>query len=309
MRLVPTKLVLEKAILSEVLYDDSGCILVNAGAPLTSELIEKINREHIYSVYIKDQHSSSDIEPLISPKLRQNACSLVKQIFDRAGNRKPDGTHAPLPILGIMPELSKLMDDILYEMAACKDKQLEYIAVKPVNGYLHSSAVDVALLSVHVGWELGLSNEMIYQLFLGAIFHDIGMALLPKEIVYKKEALTAEDKRLILSHPLIGHEYLKDKSFLSSYVRAVVLGHHEHADGTGYPEGRKGEELHILTQIVGIADIFDAMTSDRPYRQALPSHEALEYIMSVADSHFSVDVVKAFVNKINPMKFQPNNYK
>lgn len=300
MRLVPTKFAPEKAVLAEALYDDSGHILVDAGAPLTPELIEKINQNHIYSVYIKDQHSRGELPPLIDPLLRQKACGLVKNIFDRAGNRMPDGTHAPLPILGIMPELSRLMDDILYEMRNCRDKQLEYIAPKSVIGYLYSSAVDVAMLSVLIGWELGLSNEMVYQLFLGGIFHDIGMAMLPKEIVYKKEALSIEDKRHVMSHPLKGCEYLKDKSFLSSYVRAIVLEHHENIDGTGYPNGKKGEELHILTQIVGLSDIFDAMTSDRPYRQALPAHEALEYIMTVADKHFDKNIVKAFVRKINP---------
>jgi HD-GYP domain-containing protein (c-di-GMP phosphodiesterase class II) len=151
-----------------------------------------------------------------------------------------------------------------------------------------------------IGWELGLNNDMIYQLFIGGIFHDIGMTMLPKEVVYKNGALTMEDKRLILQHPSLGYEYLKGKNFLSSYVRAITLGHHEHADGTGYPNSKSGEEIHILTQIVGIADIYDAMTSDRPYRKALPANEALEYIMSVGDKHYSMDVVKAFIKKINP---------
>ncbi|HYE83579.1 MAG TPA: HD-GYP domain-containing protein, partial [Clostridia bacterium] len=201
---------------------------------------------------------------------------------------------------GMMPDLSALMDDILYEMTGFKEKQLEYIDIKNVNSYLYSSAVNVALLSVLIGWEMGLNSDMICQLFMGGIFHDIGMAMLPKEVLYKKEPLTMEDKRLILYHPLKGYDYLKDKSFLSSYVRAITLGHHEHIDGSGYPNRKSGGEIHLLTQIVGIADIYDAMTSDRPHRQALPANEALEYIMSVADKHYSMDIIKAFIKKINP---------
>ena len=300
MRLVPTKCVPEDAVLSDALYTDDGRILVSAGTPLTARLLERINQNNIYSVYIKDQHSTGEIERLVNPLLRQKGYSLVKKIFDAAGNTKPDGTPAPMPILGMMPELSALMDDIIYEMTGFKDKQLEYIDIKNVNSYLYSSAVNVALLSVLIGWEMGLNNDMICQLFMGGIFHDIGMALLPKEVIYKKEALSMEDKRLILYHPEKGYEYLKDKHFLSSYVRVVTLGHHEHIDGSGYPNRKSGEEIHLLTQIIGIADIYDAMTSDRPYRQALPVNEALEYIMSVADKHYSMEVVKALIKKINP---------
>jgi HD-GYP domain-containing protein (c-di-GMP phosphodiesterase class II) len=262
--------------------------------------MERINQNHIYSVYIKDQHSTGEIERLVNPILRQKGYNLVKKIFDAASNAKSDGTPAPMPILGMMPELSSLMDDIIYEMTGFKDKQLEYIDIKNVNSYLYSSAINVALLSVLIGWEMGLNNDMVCQLFLGGIFHDIGMAFMPKEVLYKKEPLTMEDKRQVLYHPTKGYEYLKDKTFLTSYVRAVTLGHHEHADGSGYPNRKNGEEIHLLTQIIGIADIYDAMTSDRPYRQALPVNEALEYIMSVADMHYSVEITKAFIKKINP---------
>lgn len=300
MRLVPTKCVPEEAVLSEALYTADGRTLVSAGTPLTSRLLEKINQNNIFSVYIKDQHSTGEIERLVDPLLRQKGHNLVKKIFDAASNTKPDGTPAPIPIMGMMPELSRLMDDIIYEMTGFKEKQLEYIDIKNVNSYLYSSAVNVALLSVLIGWEMGLNNDMIYQLFMGGIFHDIGMAMLPKEVIYKKEALTMEDKRLVLYHPLKGYDYLKDKNFLSSYVRAITLGHHEHADGTGYPNRKSGEEIHLLTQIVGIADIYDAMTSDRPYRHALPANEVLEYIMSVGGKYYNIDVVRAFIKKVNP---------
>ncbi len=300
MRLVPTKCIPEDAVLSEALYTDDGRVLVSAGTRLTSRLVERINQNNIYSVYINDQHSKGEIERLVDPLLRQKGYNLVKKIFDAASNTKSDGTSAPIPILDMMPELSALMDDIIYEMTGFKDKQLDYIDIKNVNSYLYSSAINVALLSVLIGWEMGLNGDMIYQLFMGGIFHDIGLAMMPKGILYKKVPLTMEDKRLVLYHPLKGYDYLKDKNFLSSYVRAITLGHHEHIDGSGYPNSRSGGEIHLLTQIVGIADIYDAMTSDRPYRQALPASDVLEYIMSIADKHYSMDIVKAIIRKINP---------
>ncbi|MCL4416154.1 MAG: hypothetical protein M1365_05570, partial [Actinobacteria bacterium] len=154
MRLVPTKCIPEDAVLSEALYTDDGRILVNAGTRLTSGLIERINQNNIYSVYIKDQHSTGEIEHLVNPVLRQKGHNLVKKLFDAASYTKPDGTPAPIPILNMMSEISRLMDDIIYEMTGFKEKQLEYIDIKNVNSYLYSSALNVALLSVLIGWEM-----------------------------------------------------------------------------------------------------------------------------------------------------------
>ncbi|HYE82045.1 MAG TPA: HD family phosphohydrolase, partial [Clostridia bacterium] len=86
MRLVPTKYIPEDAVLSEALYTDEGLTLVNAGTRLTPRLVERINQNNIYSVYIKDQHSTGEIERLVNPLLRQKGYSLVKKIFDAAGN-------------------------------------------------------------------------------------------------------------------------------------------------------------------------------------------------------------------------------
>jgi HD-GYP domain-containing protein (c-di-GMP phosphodiesterase class II) len=230
MRLVPTKYIPGNSVLAEALYTDDGRILVSVGTQLTPKLVERINQNHIFSVYIKDQHSTGEIEHLVDPLLKQKGYNIVKKIFIAAGSKKPDGTPAPMPIFDMMLELSRLMDDIIYEMTGFKDKQLEYIDIKNVNSYLYSSAINVALLSVLIGWEMGLNNEMITQLFMGGIFHDIGMAMLPDEVIYKREELTMDEKKLLLYHPLKGYDYLKDKYFISSYVRAITLGHHEQMD-------------------------------------------------------------------------------
>ncbi len=141
---------------------------------------------------------------------------------------------------------------------------------------------------------------MIRQLFVGSIFHDIGMALIDPTITYKKGALTKEEKIEILMHSKKGHSYLKEHAFLSAYVKAIALQHHEHLDGSGYPNRTMGSEIHQLAQIVGITDIYDAMTSDRPYRRALEPAEAIEYIMGSAGRHYNLDLVNIFVKKVNP---------
>ena len=300
MRLVPTKNIPQGATLADDLFTNDGIVLLKKGSKFTKNLIEKINQNNIFSVYIKDAHSQGEIHRLVDPVLRIKGYGIVKKIFDAIGNRKPDGTHAPLSTMSMNEELVTLMEEILYGMTGVKDKQLEYIDIKNTKSYIYSSAVNTALLSVLIGWELGVSADFTRQLFLGGIYHDVGMMMAPEEVLYKTEPLTMEDKKYIITHPIVGHSYLKNQVFLSAHVKAIAYQHHENLDGTGYPNRLKGDEIHLLSQIVGLADIYDAMTSDRPYRPANSVSDTVEYIMANAGTKYSLDVVNAFVKKINP---------
>lgn len=300
MRIVPTELIPADAILADTLYTLDGRILLKEGAKLTPRLVEKINANSIFTVYIHDEHSDSEINRLIDPHLRHQGMMLIRDMFDAAGFRNGHGEWMPKSIYEFMNPLNKLMEDVLYGLNSARDVQLEYIDIKNVDNYIYSSAFNTAILSVLIGWEAGLSGDMIRHLFTGAVFHDIGMALMRPEVTYKKTELTTEEKMEILMHPKKGHSYLKEHAFLSAYVKAIAFQHHEHLDGTGYPSRSKGSEIHQLAQIVGIADIYDAMTSDRPYRRAMSPADSIEYIMGTAGRHYDLDLVNIFVKKINP---------
>lgn len=123
---------------------------------------------------------------------------------------------------------------------------------------------------------------------------------LPKDITTKREALTLEEKKQILSHPVLGYQYIKEQFFLSAYVKSIVLQHHEQIDGTGYPGRRFGNEINQIAQIIGIADVYDAMTSDRPYRRAVSPKEALEFIVGNKGKKYFYEVAEAFISRITP---------
>ncbi len=300
MRIVPTEFIPENAILADTLYTLDGRILLKEGAKLSPRLIEKINANSIFTVYIYDEHSDNKIEKVVDPHLRHQAMMLVKDIFSAAGYKDAQGEWKPKSIYEFMDPLKKLAEEIIYELSSAKEVQLETIDIKNVDNYLYSSAINTAILSVLIGWEAGLTNEMIQHVFMGAIFHDIGMALIDSGITYKKGALTREEKIEVIMHPKKGYEYLKGQAFLSAYVKSIALQHHEHLDGSGYPNRVDKEGIHPLAQIVGIADVYDAMTSDRPYRRALTAIEAIEGIMGGAGRHYDMNLVNIFVKKINP---------
>ncbi|MBN2797167.1 MAG: HD-GYP domain-containing protein [Clostridia bacterium] len=292
MRAIPIQFVQPNSHLGEDLYTAEGKILLRMGTLLTENLITKIKNNKIFTVYIIDIHSDIQVNRLLEQSFRAKGTMLIKAIFDDAASGSS--------ILDHHYELSTYADDVLYELKSYQQQTLEYVDVKNVNAYLYSSALNIALISSLIAWHLGYNDEMVKHIFIGAIYHDIGIALLPPRIIYKDTTLTTEEKMMIINHPSIGYKYVKERSFLSAYTKTIVYQHHECLDGTGYPQRIKGNEVHPIAQIVGVADVYDAMTSDRPYKRAVPPNEALEYIIGVAGTKFDSSIVDAFIKMIAP---------
>ncbi|MCH4888626.1 HD-GYP domain-containing protein [Acidaminobacter sp. JC074] len=291
MRAIPTKYVREGSVLGENLYTASGQVLLKANTVLSANLIYKINDNKIYTIYVKDEHSDYEVNRLLEQSFRVKGMLLIKELFTIA----QDDKH----VLDLHDKLSEYADDVLYELKSSQDQFIEYIDVKNVDIYIYSSSLNVALLSSLIAWKLGYNDEMVKHVFLGAIYHDIGIALLPNDVINKTTELTRDEKLMILNHPNRGYQFVKDKTYLSAYIKQIVLQHHECIDGSGYPQRLSGEDISEIAQIVGIADIYDAMTSDRPYKRAVAPNEALEYILG-SNTKFNPKVVEAFIKHIVP---------
>lgn len=291
MRAIPTKYVEEGCVLGENLYTKDGQILIKKGVTLTKSLLKKISMNSIFTVYIEDVHSDHEVNRLIDQSLRIKGMMIVKTLFKMAKDGKSiDDLHYIL---------SSYAEDVLYELKSYKKQNIEYIDIKNVDNYIYSSALNVALISSLIAWDLGYNDDMVKHTFLGAIYHDIGVALLPDNIVNKRDELTRDEKLMIINHPNRGYAFVKEKTYLSGYVKQIVLQHHECIDGSGYPQRLIGNSVSKLAQIVGIANIYDAMTSDRPYKRAVPPNEALEYLMG-STSKYDQAIISTFMRRITP---------
>ncbi|HXG66999.1 MAG TPA: HD domain-containing phosphohydrolase [Blastocatellia bacterium] len=152
----------------------------------------------------------------------------------------------------------------------------------------------VVAYSLRLGRELGLSHKDMIALEQGALLHDIGKIGVPDAILRKRGSLTEEEWVHMRQHIDHGLRIISDIDFLSG-ARPVVGQHHEKYDGSGYPQQLRGEEIHLHARIFAVADAFDAMTSDRPYRQARSYGEARAEIVAHANKHFDPRVVNAFL--------------
>lgn len=148
--------------------------------------------------------------------------------------------------------------------------------------------------SIEIAKAMKLEEREYEHLRLGATLHDIGKIGIPDAILRKPGPLTPEEKREMQRHPLIGYSMLEKIDFLKGAM-AVVLHHQERYDGTGYPRGLKGEEIPIGARIFAVADTYDAMTSNRPYRKGLSYAEALDEVKRCSKTQFDPKVVKAFL--------------
>src|SRR5205823_1556058 len=168
-------------------------------------------------------------------------------------------------------------------------------AIESKDPYLKGHSARVALYAAEIASVMGLDDETIQVVSRGAMLHDLGKLSIMDTILRKPDRLTAEEFAIIKAHPVVGERILKPLRFLHREA-CCVRSHHERFDGSGYPDGLKGEDIPLLARIVTVADVFDAVTSNRPYRTALPVEAAREEIARGRGTHFDPPVADAFAS-------------
>ena len=166
--------------------------------------------------------------------------------------------------------------------------------------YTHGHSNRVAWLSCELGKRLGMNKENLVDLERAAIFHDLGKIKAPDDLLLKEEPLSSAEEKQMRNHLMDGTEILRKAPFLHKYIQ-VVRAHHEWYNGEGYPDKKKGDEIPYNAQIIALADAFDAMTTDRPYRRALAPEEALKEIIRFRGTQFSPELADAFAKMVREM--------
>jgi putative nucleotidyltransferase with HDIG domain len=155
----------------------------------------------------------------------------------------------------------------------------------------------VTEMTTAIARKLGLSTEEIKHVYYGALLHDIGKMGIPDEILNKAGELTPAEQKIVDQHPVFAHELLKDIGYLGKAIE-IPYSHHEHWDGSGYPQGLKGEEIPLSARIFTVVDYWDALTSDRPYREAWSVEKAKQYLSDQSGKIFDPQIVRIFLEYI-----------
>lgn len=148
--------------------------------------------------------------------------------------------------------------------------------------YTANHSVSVCVLALCIGKLFGYDADTLEALGVGSLLHDVGKLVVPTEIINKPGKLTDDEREIITSHPVAGYLLLKeniDHSLMPDAALDIVLNHHERCDGSGYPDGLTGDKIDDLSKIAAVTDVFDAMTTDRPYRPAFSVDSAISYLL------------------------------
>ena len=166
-------------------------------------------------------------------------------------------------------------------------------AVEARDAYTGKHAERVAAYGLELARGCGIAVEDSPQIEFGFLLHDVGKVAIPDAILFKSGALTEEEYSLVRRHPVIGTEILRDVDFLGE-GKLVVRHHHERWDGTGYPDGLAGEDIPVVARIAAVADVFDVLVHERPYKDSWSVEAAAEEIRKGAGTQFDPSVVEAF---------------
>lgn len=297
MRLVATTSIKPGEILGQTIFRDSGTVLLHSGVALSERLITRLEEQGITYVYIQDEVTKDiDVKPAISERLRQEAVSSMKEIFNNIRKEKLITKSFSLDDQGknITDIITKMMDELNNH-----DETINLLTdIYLTDDYIFQHSLNVTIYALAIGANLKLNAKELTELGKGALLHDIGKVFIDPEVLQKPDKLSNEEYEMMKTHTTLGYEFLRKNHTISSVIAHCAFQHHERIDGTGYPRGIKGKDIHLFAQIIGVADVFDAVTSNRVYRKAMLPHEGLELLYTSAINQFDIRIVEAFKNSV-----------
>ena len=223
-------------------------------------------------------------EILFAREAYNNALGYIQKIFETVEQK---GT---LEISEYKKGVSPLIDSIDRNNSAAASLTVLARADK----YLYTHSLNTAILSAILGRYIGLSREAVEELSITAMLMNIGQLWLPKDLMNKKGKLSREEFQKVKFHPLKGCEYLSGQNSPQTIINSIKA-HHEKYDGSGYPHGLSGNDIPQYARIISICDSYDALTSDRPYREAMTPNSAIKHLYSMTNTAFHPRYLESFI--------------
>lgn len=280
----------EGMVLARTIYGDDGRVLLRGGTTLRATYIARLQSMGIPAVYVLDPGENYVDGDVVSEAVRTHAVLQVKSAFQAvAVGRTID-----------MRAIDQAVDHVLQEVLATRSPILGLSEIRARDAYTYCHSVNVCIISLMLGIECRLNMRELHLLGVGALLHDIGKVHVPKEILSKAGPLTEDEMAVVRRHCRLGYDHLRVYQDVNLLSALVAYQHHERLDGSGYPQGLTDPRIHLFSRIVMVADVYDAMTSERVYRPAVAPADALGYLIANRGRLFAPDVVSALVQIVGP---------
>jgi HD-GYP domain-containing protein (c-di-GMP phosphodiesterase class II) len=293
---------------TESLYLDDGFVLTVPETPVGNALLKLLNKWEFGSVrtggtqqnfymssdkakrktaasYLNDGNKLVEAEAFFNGFL-----SFTTNMFSRASQ------SGKLPYHEIAEKVREVVEEVKNNRRFLL--QIQQDVKLQMEGYLASHAVRSTIISIVVGMQLKLPSHRLIELGIAALVHEIGMIKLPPQIYESKGDLSAKDKEILYLHPYLGYEFLKENNFPIG-ISIVAMEHHERENGTGYPRKLSGEKINLYSKIVSAVCTFEAITANRPYKEAQDGFEGIIALLKNQGQGYNDSVIKALVQALS----------
>lgn len=290
MRIIELEELVDDMVLAKPVFHKMGTVLLNEGFTNLLQFKEKFKQMGIDCLYIEDEWSKGiEVHDVVADETRREGRLIVADLMKRLVEKRPFS----------MGQVQKLVNSMVDDVMGNRETLINVIDLKNVDTYLYCHAVNVSVLSLVIGNALGYAPKQLGYLGMGALLHDIGLLMLPKEITEKLEAdMTPAEWKVYSTHSQIGYDMLRNLRDIDAFSKNIVWGHHEQVDGGGYPRKLLGGSIHEMVQIVSVCDVYDELTSSQNGRKRLPSCRAIEYLISNIGKRFDKKIVAKFIQHI-----------
>ncbi|OEF98197.1 HD-GYP domain-containing protein [Desulfuribacillus alkaliarsenatis] len=273
---VSTEFITPGQVLAEDIYSGSNWLLPR-GIIINHKIIDRLKKWGVQEIAIE----ATDVDQQFN-KCYEDAKNVLDNLFYDVQNNRAININPVANTIKNMADMIFNNNNVL--------KSFEHIRHREKYTFIHS--VDVAVLAILIGCQRGYSRRTLYELGTGAALHDIGKVRIPVEILNKKNKLDEQEFIEVQKHTIYGHELLQSSLGVSYNISCIALMHHERLDGKGYPFNLHKGTLPEFVRITSVADVYSALTLNRPYRKRMTPSEAIEVLWGIAGKQIDLDILR-----------------
>ncbi|WP_433595361.1 HD-GYP domain-containing protein [Lysinibacillus xylanilyticus] len=297
MRLISIDVLKEGMVLARTIWNEAGHPLLKKDVVINERIIQRLQQLNMHYLYIDDKISKGiEVQETVPTVIRNKAISTIKDSFQSI-----DGLN-PVNASYVLDQQSKAIVSIVDELLLAVRSNDEILTILTdaylFDEYLYQHSFQVTLYSIAIAKELGYSAEDLRLIAIGALLHDIGKLMVPKEILTKPDRLSCEEFETMKQHTRYGFDLLRNLHSISLIVAHCAFQHHERIDGSGYPRGLVDFEIHPFAKIIGVADVFDAVTTSRVYREKMLPSQGLAILEAGAGTIYDARIVNALKRSV-----------
>ncbi len=304
-----SKLVPGLVLAKDLIHDKTGAVLIPAGTQINQQHLKRLHAFAVkgrcvvndpqYLVLNRDASGGAEAGATIRPlpstineqtrKIYIATFETIKKLFRKDQNIDEQGVKE------IMEAAVNISEEIIRDPYVFP----QIAVLKAIDNYTYSHSVNVAIYAATLAKFLGYKDQALKDICLAGLLHDIGKMDIPREIVDKPGPLTHQEFMTMKKHVYYSYERLKNLKSINNNILAAVSQHHEKINGSGYFQNLAGVQIHDWARILAIADVYDALTTDRVYREGLLPHEGAEVVMGSVLDHLDYEKVKVFIRQMS----------